>query len=274
MKKYIILFLLLFATACATSPTGRQQLMLVSPEEAITASQSAYTQTLTPLAKSGKLDPDPQVSARVRHITGKIIAQAIRFYPNTTDWHWDIRVIEDPETINAWCMAGGKMAVYTGLLNKIKPTDDELAQVIAHEISHAIAHHTAEKMSVALASQLGLTTVAIVSGGDNGSNATLAGAALAAGLAIQLPNSRKAEAEADRIGIELAARAGYDPRAAETLWQKMSEAGGSGMPEFLSTHPNPMNRTATLRQLAPAMMPYYLEAGERPVYQFKQTRTP
>jgi len=270
MRVYTLLFVLFFVAACAVSPTGRQQLMLVSPEQAIAASKSAYVQTLAPLKRSGKLDPDPQVSSRIRAISGRIIAQAVRLYPATSEWLWDIRVIDEPDTINAWCMAGGKMAIYTGLLNTIVPTDDELAQVIGHEISHAIAHHTAEKMSVALASQIGLSTVAIVAGDSARSNATLAGAALAAGLAIQLPNSRRAETEADRIGIELAARAGYDPRAAVTLWQKMAEAGGAGTPQFLSPHPNPINRTATLQSLIPEMMPYYRQQYQRPVYTFRQ----
>lgn len=265
MKKSLLLCVLLFITACAVSPTGRKQLMLVSPEEAITASKSAYIQTLTPLKKKGKLDNNPKITSRVHYITGKIISQTTELFPRTAEWQWDIRVIDDPEIVNAWCMAGGKMAIYTGLLNKVKPTDDELAQVLGHEIAHAVANHTAEKMSVAMASQLGLATVAIVAGGESG-NAALAGASLAAGLAIQLPNSRTAEIEADRIGIELAARAGYDPRAAETLWLKMSKVGSSNMPEFLSTHPNPMNRMSTLRSLVPEMMPYYLEKKERPVY--------
>lgn len=269
MKKLSILIALFLLAACAVSPTGRKQLMLVSPEQAITASQSAYVQTLAPLQKSGKLDADPRTTARVRQITGRIIAQTIRLYPNTRSWKWDIRVIDDPETVNAWCMAGGKMAIYTGLIVKIKPTDDELAQVIGHEISHAVANHTAEKMSVALASQLGLSTVAIAAGGREGGAATLAGAALAANLAIQLPNSRTAESEADRIGIELAARAGYDPYAAISLWQKMAKEGGSKQPQFLSTHPSPGNRMATLQRLAPQMMSYYRQPGPRPVYTFQ-----
>lgn len=247
--------------------------MLVSPEEAITASQSAYVQTLAPLQKSGKLDSNPKISKRVRHITGKIIAQTIILYPNTSEWQWDIRVIDDPQVINAWCMAGGKMAIYTGLLDKIKPTDDELAQVLGHEIAHAIANHTAEKMSVAMASQLGLATVAMVAGNDSAGQETVAEATLAAVVAIQLPNSRKAETEADRIGIELAARAGYDPRAAETLWRKMAMTGNSQIPEFISTHPNPLSRMATLRQLVPEMLPYYIEKKERPVYSFATKST-
>jgi len=268
MKNYIVLFVFLIVSACALSPTGRRQLMIVSPEEAITASRTAYIQTLAPLKKSGKLDTSSKVTRRVRYITGKIITQAIDMFPQTAEWHWDVRVIDDDEIINAWCMAGGKMAVYSGLLKKIKPSDDQLAQVLGHEIAHAIANHTAEKMSMAMASQLGLATVAIVTGSGSGSNSTMASAELAAGVAIQLPNSRKAEIEADRIGIELAAKAGYDPRAAETLWQKMAEVGKADIPEFISTHPNPMNRMATLRELAPKMMPFYLEQKDRPVYSF------
>lgn len=268
MKKFIIFLLILF-TGCAVSPTGRRQLMLVSPEQAISASRDAYVRAIVPLQKDGKVDTSPKLVHRVKKITGRIIAQAIQAYPNTADWAWDVKVIDNPEMVNAWCMAGGKMAVYTGLINKVTPSDDELAQVMGHEIAHAIANHTAEKMSVAMASQIGLTTVAIFAGGSESGDLTLAGATLAAGLAIQLPNSRKAESEADRMGIELAAKAGYDPRSAETLWKKMSEAGGSGQPEFLSTHPNPLSRMAVLRKLAPHMMGFYLEEKERPVYIFK-----
>lgn len=268
MKKAIFFVVLFILTACAVSPTGRRQLMIISPEEAIVASEEAYIQTLAPLKESGKIDTSPAVSTRIKKITGRIIAQAILLYPETSEWNWDVKVIDDPETVNAWCMAGGKMAVYTGLLSKVKPTDDELAQVMAHEISHAVANHTAEKMSVALASEIGLNTVAMVSGGKNGKNETLASATLAAGIAIQLPNSRKAEEEADRIGIELAARAGYNPHTAATLWQKMIEVSDSDIPEFISTHPSPLNRMATLRKLASHMMKYYENKEDRPTYVF------
>jgi predicted Zn-dependent protease len=176
-----------------------------------------------------------------------------------------MQVIDDPETVNAWAMAGGKMALYTGLVEQIQPSDDELAQVLAHEISHALARHSAEKMSTVMVSQLGVMAVGVAS--DN-SQLALTGAALAAKLAVELPNSRTAEAEADRIGIELAAKAGYDPRAAATLWQKMGALSGSGVPVFLSTHPSPQNRQETLRRLAAQMMPYYQAQGERPTYDY------
>ncbi len=267
--KFISIFLLVLSfTACATSPTGRNQLMLVSPDEAIFASKEAYVKTLGPLDADGKIDNDPAVTKRVQLITGRLISQAIETHPNTRNWEWSVKVIDDPDMVNAWCMAGGKMAIYTGLLIKVKPTDDELAQVMGHEISHALANHTAEKMSVAMASQAGLSALSIVlsaTGYDLG-GLSMTGAELAATTAISLPNSRTAEEEADRMGIELAAKAGYNPHAAATLWKKMGKAGGNSPPEFLSTHPAPGNRQKTLRELAPQMMGYYQEQKPRPVY--------
>ncbi len=266
MRKLLFLLVLCFVAACATSPTGRKQFMMVAPEQAISASKEAYVETLKPLAKEGKIDSDPRTSQRVKDITGKIIYQTIEIFPHTKDWQWSVKVIDDPETVNAWCMAGGKMAVYTGLLNKVEPSDDELAQVMAHEISHAVANHSAGRMSIALASQMGLMAVAVAASDSDYAGVALTGASLAAVTAIKLPNSRTSESEADQIGIELAARAGYDPRAAATLWQKMGEVGGSSTPEFLSTHPSPTNRQTTLQALAPQMMPYYLEVKDRPIY--------
>jgi len=267
MKRYLFFIPLFFLLAsCATSPTGRSQLMLVSPEQAISASKAAYLQTLKPLSRKGKVDSDPLVSRRVKDITGRIIYQAIYEFPHTANWEWSVKVIDEPETVNAWCMAGGKMAVYTGLLNKLNITDDELAQVIGHEISHAVANHTAEKMSIAKASQLGILGVALASQDAENRAAIMGGTILAAQLAINLPHSRIAEAEADVIGMKLAALAGYNPRAAVTLWQKMANVGGSRPPEFLSTHPSPANRQSNLRRLAEKMMPYYLQNRNRPIY--------
>jgi predicted Zn-dependent protease len=269
MKKLLLLIFLCTLAACATSPTGRSQLMLVSPDQAISASREAYVQTLSPLEKEGKIDSNPVTSRRIRLITGRIVAQAILLYPHTKNWNWSVKVIDDPEMVNAWCMAGGKMAIYTGLIDKLHATDDEIAEVMGHEIAHALANHTAERMSMALATQLGLTGVAVAAGDSAYKGAILSGSSLAAATAITLPNSRTSESEADQIGIELAARAGYDPRAAVTLWQKMAKVGGDGPPQFLSTHPSPANRQEKLRVLAQQMMPYYLNKATRPVYQFR-----
>ena len=249
--------------ACATSPTGRRQLMIVSEDSAISASKEAYVEMLKPYAQMGKIDNNPALKKRVYRITGRLIAQAIKMRPETKNWEWSIKIIDEPETVNAWAMAGGKMALYTGLVNKIKPTDDELAQVLGHEIAHALAKHSAEKMSIAMASSIGVVAVGIAA---DRKGLALTGAALAAALAVQRPNSRAAESEADQIGIELAAKAGYDPRAAITLWQKMAQVGGKGPPEFLSTHPSPANREKKLAEYVPEMMPYYEQKGERPFY--------
>lgn len=248
--------------ACATSPTGRRQLMLVSESQAINASASAYVQMLKPFADKGKVDNDPTVKARVTRITERLVAQAVKMRPDTAAWEWDIKVIDDPKVVNAWCMAGGKMAIYTGLIQQVRATDDEIAQVMGHEIAHALANHQAEKMSMAMATSLGVAAVGAAT--DRPGVAT--GAALAATVAISLPNSRTAESEADRIGIELAAKAGYDPRAAVTLWEKMGTVGGSGPPQFLSTHPAPENRKQTLSALVPQMLPYYESKEARPVF--------
>jgi predicted Zn-dependent protease len=246
----------LAVVACATSPTGRRQLSLVSEDAAIGASKEAYTSQLAELRQAGKIVTDARVTRRVDQITERLVAQAIVKRPDTADWEWSVVVIDEPETINAWCMAGGRMAVYTGLLDKLDPTDDELAEVLGHEISHALANHTAERMSVALATSAAAAIAGAVA--DDHPDAAQSAVAVAAELAIQLPNSRSAESEADEIGIELAAKAGYNPNAALSLWQKMEKASeGSNPPEFLSTHPSPANRQEKLAALAPQMMAYY-----------------
>jgi len=249
---------------CATSPTGRRQLMLVSEDSAIAASKQAYVEMLKPYEQQGKIDNNKGLKNRVYRITGRLIAQAIKMRPETKNWEWSIKIIDDPKTVNAWAMAGGKMALYSGLVTQLNATDDELAQVLGHEIAHALAKHSAEKMSVAMASTIGVAAVGVAA--DRKALA-LSGAALAAALAVQKPNSRAAESEADRIGIELAAKAGYKPRAAITLWQKMAKVGGKGPPEFLSTHPSPENREKKLAEFVPQMMPYYQQKGRRPTYQ-------
>ena len=251
------------ATACAISPTGRRQLSLVPEQTAIGASKEAYTAQLAELRSEGKLVTESRVTRRVDGITERLVAQAIAMRPETEEWEWSVAVIDEPEMINAWCMAGGRMAVYTGLLDKLDPSDDELAQVLAHEISHALANHTAERMSVAIATQAGVALAGAVA--DDRPEAAQSAAAIAAQLAIQLPNSRSAETEADEIGIELAAKAGYDPNAALSLWRKMEAAAGSGPPQFMSTHPSPANRQEKLAALAPQMMAYYNQArGDAP----------
>lgn len=240
----------LLIASCTTSPTGRSQLMLISPEAAIVESRKAYLSTVGQLNEQDRLVDDPRMADRVATITGRLVTEAIALYPRTKDWEWSVAIIDDDETVNAWCMAGGRMAAYTGLFEKLQLTDDEFAQIMGHEISHAVANHTAERMSRAIAINAGVIAAGVAS--DN-SGITMAGAALAAKLALELPNSRVAESEADTIGIELASRAGYDPEAAISLWEKMGSLSGDRPPKFLSTHPAPENRQSSLADLVPEM---------------------
>ncbi len=252
MKRPLLLILACcLASACATSPTGRSQLMLISPESAIVESKAAYLSTVSKLDSENKLVDDPRMADRVARITGRLVTEAIAMYPQSRDWEWSVAIVDDPEVVNAWCMAGGRMAVYTGLFQQLQLTDAEFAQIMGHEISHALANHTAERMSRAMATTLGVVAVGAVS---DRPGVAMSGAAMAAKLALELPNSRTAESEADRIGIELATRAGYDPEAAVTLWQKMGKNGGAAPFEFLSTHPAPGNREAALAAMAPEML--------------------
>jgi len=270
MNRFLTTVILLVTlTACTTTITGRRQFTLVSEERAISASKQAYTTQMAALQEEGLLVNDPILINRIDTITGRLIAQAIILRPDSADWEWSVEIIADPQTINAWCMAGGRMAIYTGLITQIQPTDDELAQIMGHEIAHALANHTAERMSIAMASMAGVVVVGVVS---KRPGIAMAGAAGAAALAIKRPNSRKSETEADEIGIELAAKAGYDPRAAVTLWRKMGAVAGEGPPQFLSTHPSPTSREENLRKLIPVMLPYYESSKELPVYQLQRTR--
>lgn len=268
MKKIVLALLACTLLAgCATSPTGRSQLMLISPEAAIVESRKAYLSTVSELEKQNKLVDDPRMADRVATITGRLVTVAIDKFPHTANWEWSVAIIDDPEMVNAWCMAGGRMAVYTGLFDKLKLTDDEFAQIMGHEISHALANHTAERMSRAMATSLGVVAVGVAS--DN-KVAAMGGAALAAKLALELPNSRTAESEADELGLRIATLAGFDPDAAVTLWQKMgAQGGGSRPPEFLSTHPAPGNREAALAGMIPQMRQLNPQGRKAPAHPVK-----
>ncbi len=254
-SKYLLTILLATGlVACQANPiSGRSQLVLVSEEQAQASSAQAYTQTLSEAQKKGQLSTDAALNKRVKHITDRLIRQAGIMYAPSREWKWSVAVIDEPE-LNAWCMPGGKMAIYTGIISKLKLTDDEIAQIMGHEIAHALLGHGRERMSRAIAMQGGMTLGSIIAGRD------LSILAPVADVALTLPNSREGESEADRYGIELAARAGYDPHAAVRLWEKMGAASGNGVPVFLSTHPSPDNRIQALNALVPKMMPLYEKA--------------
>ena len=256
MKKISLAAVLFAATlvGCQANPvSGRKQLVLVSEEQAQSSSAQAYAQTLDEAQKKGKLSTDAVLNARVKRITDRLIVQAGQMYAPSRQWNWSVAVLDEP-TLNAWCMPGGKMAIYTGIIHKLKLTDDEIGQIMGHEIAHALLGHGRERMSRAIAMQGGILLGSAVAGRD------LSGLTPVADIALTLPNSREGETEADRYGIELAARAGFDPRAAVQLWEKMSTASGNGPPQFLSTHPSPTNRMQALNALVPQMMPFYEKA--------------
>lgn len=215
-----------------------------------------YKETLGDAEKKQLLNRNPEAVGRVRAIAHRIIPQVGAFRPDARNWQWEINVISSKE-LNAWCMPGGKIAVYTGLIDQLQASDDELAQVMGHEIAHALREHAWERASRQAAAGLGMTIVGIALGvGQDGIDL----ASTVYNVTFQLPNSREHETEADRIGIELAARAGYDPRAAVTLWQKMAKASDGAPPKWLSTHPAAADREQDLRFYGEKVMPLYQQA--------------
>jgi predicted Zn-dependent protease len=271
-KTFSALLATLLLAGCATTQTTKsgavgverkQYVGLVSEKEAEQQSALAYQQTLKDAESKKQLNQDSVETQRVRRIAQRLIAEVGVFRTDALQWDWQVNVMESKE-INAYCMAGGKMMVYTGLLDEIKPTDDELAAVMGHEISHALREHVRERMSRAKAQQMGLLGAAALVGlstksGDNAVKTLALGGAVAT-VALTLPNSRTAEHEADEVGLELMARAGYNPNAALTLWEKMSAKGGAKPPQFLSTHPSDQARMDDIKRLIPKVMPLYEES--------------
>jgi predicted Zn-dependent protease len=262
----VIATALLAATGCASTRTtqagavgvDRGQMMLVSSRQVNQAAEQQYAQVIAQARQKGTLNRDAAQVQRVRTIANRLVAQTGHFRGDAPGWRWEVNVITSDQ-LNAWCMPGGKMAVYTGLIEKLKLTDAEIAAIMGHEIAHALREHGRERVSQQVAANAAVAIGAAALGlGEAGANL----GSLIAQVTFTLPNSRTHEIEADRIGVELAARAGYDPRAAISVWQKMAQAGGSGPPQFLSTHPSPENRMKDLEQYAQRVMPLY-EAAKR-----------
>jgi predicted Zn-dependent protease len=233
---------------------------LVSSKEIEQQASKEYAQLLAEAQKKGLLNRDPQQVARVRTITQRLVPQVGVFRKDALQWKWESNVLTSKD-VNAWCMPGGKMAVYTGLIERLNATDDELAAVMGHEIAHALREHARERignqMATSAASTVGALALEIFTGVRV--NPDLASSVL--GAVTVLPNSRQNESEADIIGVELMARAGYDPRASLSLWRKMGQlAGSGGGPEFLSTHPSGETRLRELQGYVDKVMPLYQAA--------------
>jgi predicted Zn-dependent protease len=217
-----------------------------------------YGQLLKQAANKRILAPEhhPQVQ-RLRTIAQKLIPFANRFNKRAKDWRWEINLIGS-DNINAFCMPGGKIAFFTGILDKLKLTDDEVAMVMGHEIAHALREHARERMAKSVATDIGVTMLGELLGGGKYTGAFRLG-----GNLLSLKFSRGDESEADLVGLDLAARAGYDPRAGITLWQKMDAAHKDKPLEFLSTHPSGESRIEEIRAHLPEVMPLYETARQR-----------
>ncbi len=236
----------------------RNQYMGVSSAEVDAASAQSYRKMLQESERKKELNVDAAMLARVQGIAKRLVAQTAHFRPDAQGWRWETNVFHSDQ-VNAFCMAGGKIGIYSGLIEKLKITDDELAAVMGHEIAHALREHVREQVSMQQAARVPGLVLAIVTGSqvlaDLGNMVT--------DVSLTLPRSREAESEADQIGVELAARAGYDPRAAISLWQKMNQLGGGRPPEFLSTHPSPDSRQQDLARISAVVMPLYEQSRKR-----------
>ena len=256
----------LVVTSCQTVQTTRgvvgvdrpQQMSVFTPsaaEVAATASQQ-YLQVTQVAAHKGVLNRDP-TAARVQRIAQRLIPHTAVFRDDAVRWQWQVNVLTSNE-VNAWCMPGGKIAVYTGLLKQLELTDDELAAVMGHEIAHALREHV--RMGRQQATAVGTAVGSAVLEYFTGVNPGQVGHTFTQAMFV-LPNSRENEQEADRIGIELAARAGYDPRAAVSLWQKMA-AGGGGQPPQWPRRIRPTRRASATQAYAQRVLPLY-ETAEK-----------
>jgi predicted Zn-dependent protease len=252
-------------SACASSTKSsvagshRSQLLLVSAASVNQSSLQYYAEQNADARKKGELITSGAEYNRVYAIMQRMVPQVGAFRDDAMAWKWELVLINE-DVVNAHVMAGGKITFYTGLIRKLSLTDDEIAAVMGHEISHALREHTREKMSQQQAAGLLLAVGGAVAGASAG---TMQAAGIAKQLAMDLPFSRGMESEADEFGLELSARAGYNPQAAISLWDKMDKQGGSGGPKFLSTHPAPGDRKATLAALQPKVQPLYEAARNR-----------
>ena len=251
--------LLAVLVACATSPLGRKQLILYSESQMQQMGATAYLQ----MKQKIPISEDPEVNAYVSCVTQAIVSELDG--PQKTR-QWEVTVFRD-KSANAFALSGGKIGVHTGLL-KVATTQDQLATVLGHEVAHVLAKHADERMSTTFATQTGLDVLQALSG-SNMQNKQQIFALLGVGaqVGILLPFSRTQESEADKLGLDLMARAGFDPRQSVDLWQNMAQTNGSGRPNFLSTHPSHSTRIRDLQQRIPSAMQLYRRAqtlGKRP----------
>ncbi|MEN9451052.1 MAG: hypothetical protein RLZZ369_111 [Pseudomonadota bacterium] len=262
----LALVLSVSALACAPSwaregvDVGKQSwaTRLVPAEQVEQAAQQQYAQMGQDARQKGALLPDnhPQV-VRLRAIAKRLIPYSMEWNKRATQWQWEVIVLNSKE-LNAFCMPGGKIAFYTGILEQLQLTDDEVAMVMGHEIAHALREHARERMGKTSATKLGANLISGLLGLGSTGDALLN----MGGQLLTLKFSRENESEADLVGMELAARAGYDPRAGVSLWQKMSAASKGAPPQWMSTHPSGSSRIQEIQASLPKVMPLYDRAAK------------
>lgn len=249
----------LLTTGCQSTTAGgitgssRSQFLLISSDEVNQSAATAYKQALGKARSAKTLNTNANDTKRVQKISKRLIAQVGTFRPDALKWNWEINVIDSKE-VNAYCMPGGKIAVYSGIISALNLTDDELAAVIGHEMAHALREHSREQVSQQMATDQALSIAAALAGFSSTQKSL---AEKASELALTLPFSRTMESEADVIGMELMARAGYNPEAAINVWKKMEQLESSSTPELLSTHPSDASRIERLQAKLPQVIPLY-----------------
>jgi predicted Zn-dependent protease len=232
---------------------------LVPAEQLEKQAGAEYEQLKRQAAEKSALAAEQQPQLRrLRGIAARIIPHAARFNPRAQQWRWEINLIGSRQ-INAFCMPGGKIAFYTGILDTLKLTDDEVAIVMGHEVAHALREHARERMAKSELTRLGTTVLGEFIGGGRYNGAFAMG-----GNLLTLKFSRQDESEADLVGLDLAARSGFDPRAGVTLWQKMDAANKGAPPQWMSTHPSGPNRIKEIERHLPEVLPLYELARAQP----------
>ncbi|MDH3275792.1 MAG: M48 family metallopeptidase [Gammaproteobacteria bacterium] len=247
-------------SGCATTTAGgavgadRSQLLLISSEELNQMAAQSYDKLKSEASAKGVLNQNAAMLKRVRTITDRLKVQTKVFREDAPGWQWEVNIMTSDD-LNAFCMPGGKVMVYSGIITKLDLSDAELAVILGHEIAHALREHVREQMSQALVAEGVIGAGAAIFG--LGTTSTKA-ANVGYQVLLATKFSRTDETEADQIGLELAARAGYDPRAGITLWQKMTSANQGGKPpEFLSSHPADATRVAQIQKILPKVIPLY-----------------